>query len=137
LATAVPIENKPKATIAGSIDHLLPHNSDIGAQHRGPKANPRLFVDTISIRMNNETYGVTYIYSEIARTVTSLLTPTYAAIAFSPGAMILDPKLAAKASMPSWKVIQLLYPVPQFLGFAGSKSPSQSTRFGSFFSFSQ
>jgi hypothetical protein len=48
LATAVPIEKSPKANRAGSIDHLLPQISDIGAQHKGPNANPTLFADTIS-----------------------------------------------------------------------------------------
>ena len=48
--------------------------------------------------------------------------------------MIEDPKLAAKASIPSWKVIQLLYQVDQFLGFSLSFS-SQSTMFGSLASF--
>lgn len=43
LPTAVAIEKSPKQTIAGNKDILLPQISETGAQHNGPKANPRLF----------------------------------------------------------------------------------------------
>jgi hypothetical protein len=77
LATAVAIENSPKTNIAGNIDNLRPHISDIGAQHKGPNANPMLLKGMISSSFARICCGVTYMYSEIDRTVTSLLTPTY------------------------------------------------------------
>jgi hypothetical protein len=61
LATAVAMENSPKRNIAGNIETLLPHISDIGAQHKGPKANPRLLVDIISIKFDKDLPGATYI----------------------------------------------------------------------------
>jgi hypothetical protein len=77
LATAVAIENRPKTNTAGSIDNLRPHISDIGAQHKGPNANPMLLAGMISSSYERICCGATYMYSEIDRTVTSLLTPTY------------------------------------------------------------
>jgi hypothetical protein len=44
LLVAVTRENRPKQNIAGNMDHLRPHISEIGAHKRGPKANPRLLV---------------------------------------------------------------------------------------------
>ena len=78
--------------------------------------------------------ATTYMYNETDNTATSELTPTDSAIAFSAGAMILEPKLAASASIPNWKVIQLLYGVDQFLGFSLSFT-SHPTMFGSLPSF--
>jgi hypothetical protein len=45
LLVAVPIETRPKHTIAGNIETRRPHSSDTGAQQRGPKANPNLKVE--------------------------------------------------------------------------------------------
>jgi hypothetical protein len=40
--------------------------------------------------------------------------PTYVAIVVSAGDIMLDPKLAARASIPSWNVTHHLYTVDQF-----------------------
>src|SRR6266550_4023742 len=77
-----------------------------------------------------EVYCRTYTYRETERTETSLLTPKYAAMASPAGDVMLDPRLAANASIPNWKVIQHLYVTDQFRGFSGS-SASHFTRFGS------
>jgi hypothetical protein len=42
LLVAVPIEKSDRQTMAGIIDIRRPNNSDIGAQQRGPTANPIL-----------------------------------------------------------------------------------------------
>ncbi len=42
LLVAVPMEKRPRQNIAGNMLTFLPHNSDTGAQQRGPRANPRL-----------------------------------------------------------------------------------------------
>jgi hypothetical protein len=75
-----------------------------------------------------------YMYKDTESTATSELIPAYSAMASSAGEIIEEPKLAAKASIPSRNVIQLLYSVDQFLGFCLSFSP-QSTIFGSLPSF--
>ena len=77
-----------------------------------------------------EVYCRTYTYRETERTETSLLTPKYAAMASPAGDVMLDPRLAANASILNWKVIQHLYVTDQFRGFSGS-SASHFTRFGS------
>jgi hypothetical protein len=46
--TAVAIENRPRQNMAGNIDSFLPQISDMGAQHRGPKAKPTLLSTEIS-----------------------------------------------------------------------------------------
>jgi hypothetical protein len=131
LPVAVPIEKRPRQNIAGRMLHLLPHSSDIGAQHRGPKANPRLLVAISVTEHRDPGKWWSYMYSEIHRTVTSELTPMASEISLSAGDMILDPILAASANIPSWNVNQDLYPLDQFLGLSLSFS-SQSTKFGSF-----
>jgi hypothetical protein len=42
LLVAVPMEKSPRQKTAGNMESLLPQSSDTGAQHKGPKANPRL-----------------------------------------------------------------------------------------------
>jgi hypothetical protein len=79
------------------------------AQHNGALANPR-------------------ISREMDKTDTLVLTFVYLAITFSAGAIMLLPKEAARASMPSWKVIHTLKVVLKFLGLSGSLG-SQSTRY--------
>jgi hypothetical protein len=72
LLVAVPMENSPRQKTAGKIEYLLPQSSDTGAQHNGPKANPRLsFLSAILlIRAKRST---TYIYNETDKTDTSEL----------------------------------------------------------------
>lgn len=72
-------------------------------------------------------------YSEMQRTVTSLVAPVYFSMEGSAAEMMLEPKLAARASMPSWNVTQALYGVDQLRGLAASFS-SQPTRNSSGFS---
>ena len=60
-----------------------------GAQSNGPKAKPSTYSDT-------------------ANTHTSSLMPSSWAMRASAGAMMLEPKEAARASMPSWKVRKAL-----------------------------
>jgi hypothetical protein len=69
-------------------------------------------------------------YSDTHNTETSLPTPVYFPMAASAGEIMLEPKLAANATIPSWKVIKHLYAVDQFFGLACSFS-SQWTRYGS------
>jgi hypothetical protein len=49
LLVAVPIENNPTASMGGRRDMRRPQSSDIGAQQRGPNANPRLSLFLLAI----------------------------------------------------------------------------------------
>lgn len=44
-------------TSVGSMDHLRPHISEIGAHKRGPKANPRLLVPWSVKRQQDNSVG--------------------------------------------------------------------------------
>lgn len=100
---AVPILNNARTYIAGKMLHLRPKSSLIGAHNNGPMAKPRMKSDTVS-------------------TVTSELILKSAAIISLAGEMIADAFEEARASMPSWKVIQLFRQKGKFFGLDGSPS---------------
>ena len=135
LLVAVPIENRPRHIMAGSMETRRPQSSDTGAQQRGPKANPNLRIEYqhVCCLRQGRSGSQTHIYSEMHRTVTSFVAPVYFWMEGSAAEMMLEPKLAARASIPSWNVTQALYGVDQLRGLAASFS-SQRTRNSSGFS---
>lgn len=103
LDVAVPIENRPNMNRAGKMEIRRPQISEMGAQHKGPKANPRLTKgksQSVSMICGGQIQR-THMYKEIPNTPTSLLTPRYAAMVVLAGDMILEPILGAKASIPN------------------------------------
>src|ERR1700723_3194568 len=105
LLVAVPIEKRPRQIMAGSIDIRRPQSSDTGAQKRGPKAKPILGRAGDQQACCEGKPPQTYMYKGIHRTAACVPTPTYCSITGSAGAIMLDPKLAASATFPSWNVI--------------------------------
>lgn len=101
LLVAVPMEKMASPNIAGSIDHLLPQISEMGAQHKGPNANPSLQNTYERLLNRNKCQESTHIYRETDRTPTSGLTPTYLAMVLFAGDVMLDAKLPARASIPN------------------------------------
>lgn len=97
--TPVPMENNARQKTAGSMLILRPQISERGAQMIGPKTKPSL-VSLLALSLVSY-LNSTHKYSDTSNTATSLLTPVYLAMVSSAGVVMLDPRLPAKASMPS------------------------------------